>query len=271
MKNKSLFTMPKMLKYYFLCFFIISSPVFSYANMDTTNDLSISKVSPVPDGVLDTGTNESIAGIKDVNIASEVTSRPTDEEKKLAEAKTVQREVDAVIGKRGRGVVGDFFFPTYHGIRLSYCTPDEKVCGKKLASRYCKLMGYDNASKAMIDHNVGLTRYPSTNLQCQGFKCDGFKLITCADSLKKKPTPVYYYRMRDFMLPRFENYRLDFCYDAKKGCGRRAANAFCRHKGYDRAKDYAQSKDVVATRTIGSGELCFGPSCKGFSRVTCYR
>ena len=166
----------------------------------------------------------------------------------------------------------DFFYPTYHGLRLSYCSPDHKVCGKQLASEYCQLLGYEGASKVMIENNVGLTRYPSTNLQCQGWKCDGFKLITCETHLKKTPTPVYYYRMRDFVLPRFENYRVAWCYRANNGCGQRAANAFCRQQGYQFAYHYEPSLiKVAATRTIGSGALCFGDACKAFERITCYR
>ena len=224
---------------------------------------------------MDTGTDENSAGITDVNIAAETDkSKVLEETKKIEEAKTVIREVDAVIGKRGVIPIGyrDFFYPTYHGMRLSYCTEDNKTCGKKLASKYCKLLGYNRASKIMIEHNVGLTRYPSTNLQCQGWKCDGFKLITCEDSLKKTPTPVYYYRMRDFTLPRFENYRIAWCYHEKKGCGRRAANAFCRQQGYEHSRGYERSStEVASTRTIGSGALCFGQACKGFERITCYR
>ena len=64
-----------------------------------------------------------------------------------------------------RDVVGyrDFWFPKYHGMRLSYCSEDHDVCGMELASKYCGLMGYDKASKMMIEHNVGLTRFPASN------------------------------------------------------------------------------------------------------------
>ena len=172
-----------------------------------------------------------------------------------------------------KGVKGyrDFWFPMYHGTRLSYCTDDKKVCGLELASNYCVLMGYDKAAKMMIEHNVGLTRYPTTDDQCQGWKCDGFKFITCQESLDKKPIPVYYYRMKDFAFPRFDNYRVDWCYKQHKGCGRRAANSFCRHIGYRRAKAYEKEAHVPATRTLGSQALCFGQACSGFSRITCYR
>ncbi len=170
-------------------------------------------------------------------------------------------------------VVGyrDFWFPMYKGIRLSYCTENMKVCGLELASKYCELLGYDKAAKMMIDHNVGLTHYPATNYHCKGWKCDGFKYITCQQSLAKKPTPTYYYRYREFAYPRFDNYRVDWCYKQNKQCGKRAADSFCRHLGYRRSTGYEKVQHVLATKTIGSQALCFGESCKGFSRITCYR
>lgn len=172
-----------------------------------------------------------------------------------------------------RGVVGyrDFFYPTYHGTRLSYCTADKSVCGMEVASKFCQIMGYEKATKVRVEHNVGLTRFPGSKLQCQGWKCDGFKWITCVEGLEKKPTPMSYYRLRDFESPRFENYRVAWCYKNNKGCGQRAATAFCRHLGYRRAKSYEKDMKVVATRDIGDGNLCFGENCTGFGRITCFR
>lgn len=195
--------------------------------------------------------------------------------------KSFEREIDAALhvniaaDSEHRGVAGfrDFFYPMYHGSRLSYCTADKKICGLDLATKYCKLLGYDRASRVEVDHNVGLTRYPDPgkSLQCQGYECDGFKWLTCVESLKKKTAPIYYYRYRDFEAPRFENYRVAWCYSEGKSCGARAANAFCRQQGYQRARGYEKDTKVAATRMIGDGKLCFGGSCQGFERITCYR
>ncbi len=241
---------------------------FADTAMNVTNDLN---VSTLPNVAIDAGTNESLGAIEDVDAAAK--AKAADEAARTAEARAVKKEVEAVIGRGGRGVVGyrDFFYPLYHGEPLSYCTEDQKNCGFQLASKYCAEMGYDRASRIMIDHNVGVTRYPKTKLQCQGWRCDGFKLITCEASLKKTPIPDYYYRLKDFMLPRVDNYRIDWCYKTHRGCGRRAANAFCRYQGYARAQSYEKAPDALATRTIGSDELCFGHTCVGFSRITCYR
>lgn|GEM_PF-1787790 len=173
-----------------------------------------------------------------------------------------------------KGVHGyrDFFYPTYNAMRVAYCNPDRSTCGKPIADKYCNIMGYKRASAIRVDHNVGLTKYVGTQLQCKGWRCDGFKWITCIESLEKTPKPVYYYRYRAFEAPRFENYRIAWCYEHdRKGCGKRAANAFCRHMGYMRAKRYDKDTKIAATRNIGDGTLCFGDKCQGFSHITCHR
>jgi len=165
----------------------------------------------------------------------------------------------------------DFWYPLYHGMRLSYCSENQKECGLPLASKYCKLMGYEKASEERIEHNVGLTRYPASTKQCQGWRCDGFMFISCEENLKKAEPPIYYYRTQDFVLPRFNNYRVDWCYKRDTKCGSRAANAFCRQQGYRRATSYDKQTKVLATQTVGDQELCFGKTCDGFSHITCYR
>lgn len=173
-----------------------------------------------------------------------------------------------------KGVHGyrDFFYPKFDAMRLAYCNQDRSVCGKEIANKYCKIMGYDKAGKIRKEHNVGLTKYAGTQLQCKGWKCDGFKWITCIESLEQKPTAVYYYRYRAFEAPRFDNYRVAWCYkDKRKGCGQRAATAFCRHMGYKKARGIVKDNKIAATRSLGDGTLCFGASCNGFRHITCYR
>ena len=165
----------------------------------------------------------------------------------------------------------DFWYPVYHGMRLSYCSEDQNKCGLPLASEYCQLMGYEKASEERIEHNVGLTRYPASTNQCQGWRCDGFMFISCERDLKEATPPLYYYRSHDFVLPRFKNYRVDWCYKDNKGCGSRAANAFCRQQGYRRATAYEKQAQIPATQTMGDQALCFGKACNGFSHITCYR
>lgn len=193
--------------------------------------------------------------------------------KKVAEEKTILHEVEAIIGRNQKNGVGyrEFFFPKYHGLPVSYCSQDTSVCGLPIANQYCKLLGYHHAVKMSIEPNVGHTRYLGGDVACRGFACASFKLITCEKSLQKTPTPEYYYRMKRFILPRFENYRVDWCYRHHQGCGKRAADAFCRHQGYLQAKTYSKATHTVATRSIGSEALCFGHQCNSFDSITCYR
>ena len=57
-----------------------------------------------PAELVDTGTDESATGIADVNVAAEVNkTKQFEEAVKLKEARMVQREVEAVLGREGRG------------------------------------------------------------------------------------------------------------------------------------------------------------------------
>ncbi|MFI4918152.1 MAG: hypothetical protein ACHP65_01190 [Legionellales bacterium] len=165
----------------------------------------------------------------------------------------------------------NIWHPTFHGERLDYCTVGGTECGEKVANRYCQLMGYDYSSQNVIAYNVGLTHYFATKERCIGWRCNGFMTIGCATSLSHQPPKPYHYREQQFVSPRFNNYRVDWCYDHNKGCGSRSANSFCSHMGFMQAKDFVKEKQVGATQTIGSQELCFGEQCSAFAMITCYR
>ena len=165
----------------------------------------------------------------------------------------------------------NIWHPTYQGERLDYCTVDGKECGKQVANRYCQMLGYDYASQNVIAHNVGLTHFLATREACKGWRCNGFMTIGCAMKLSHKPPKPYHYRQREFVLPRFNHYRIDWCYERNKGCGRHAANSFCGRMGYLQAKRFVKDEKISATKTIGSQELCFGNQCNAFKTIICYR
>lgn len=165
----------------------------------------------------------------------------------------------------------DLWYPTYLVKRLNYCTLDGKECGRSLATRYCKLLGYERASQEIIDHNVGLTSYFLTHAQCKGWRCDGFKLITCAGDFSHKLEKDYYYRFKRFVFPRFDHYRVAWCYKNGHGCGQQVAYSYCRRLGYRRSQGYKKQIEVPATKALGDQELCFGKTCNGFREITCYR
>lgn len=165
----------------------------------------------------------------------------------------------------------NFWHPTFLGERLDYCTFDGTECGKSVANRYCQMLGYDYSSQSVIAYNVGLTNYIATRARCTGWRCNGFMTIACATGLSHKPTKPYHYREKKYVHPRFNDYRVDWCYNRNSGCGSRAANSFCSRMGYLRAKHFVKETQISATKAIGSQELCFGNQCNSFKLVICYR
>lgn len=175
------------------------------------------------------------------------------------------------IKERQNKVFRTFWHPAYLGERLDFCTMDGKECGKAVAVRYCQMLGFDDSSQNKIAHNIGLTHFLSTGKACKGWRCNGFITIECVTRLSHIPPKPYHYREKRFVVPRFKGYRVDWCYDQKQGCGRHAANSFCNRMGFIQAKFFVKERQVHATKTIGSQELCFGNQCNAFKVIVCYR
>lgn len=165
----------------------------------------------------------------------------------------------------------DFWHPTFLGERVDYCFLDGKECGKPVADRYCQMLGYDYASQNVIAYNVGLTHYFGSKALCKGWHCNGFMTIGCATGIVHKPPQPYHYREKLFVRPRFNEYRVDWCYERARGCGAKAANSFCSRLGFMQAKRFTKEKNIGATKAIGSQELCFGEQCLGFDKIICSR
>lgn len=170
----------------------------------------------------------------------------------------------------------NFWNPIYHGKLLNYCSQDKQQCGLQLASIYCHLMGYQHADRAIIAYNIGCTNYIVNhkirlNAACCDWWCNGFKLIRCVNILQHSLKSKYYYRLRHFIYPRFNNKRVAWCYDGKTGCGYKAAFSFCRRIGYMQVKHYTIDYHVNITKTIGNQKFCIGSKCRGFKDIDCFR
>ena len=79
--------------------------------------------------------------------------------------------------------------------------------------------------------------------------------------------------VREFSRPRIDGMRLDWCLTWAQNCGRPAASAFCRRRGYDYAEDFAKESgvgDYEPTRLI-TGATCGESFCTGFAYITCGR
>lgn len=164
-----------------------------------------------------------------------------------------------------------FWRPTYYGQRLDYCMPDNQVCGLAVANQYCRIMGYEHAVQEIIDYNAGFTKKISNAKSCKGIYCNGFTLVKCVAKFSHNPPNGYYYRLKEFTSPCYNHSPVDWCYENASGCGKRAANSFCRRMGYIRAQQFTIDKNLSTTRSLGDHKLCFGNHCHAFKRIVCYR
>lgn len=163
-----------------------------------------------------------------------------------------------------------FWLPSYLGQRLDYCDTKHCLCGLKLAHIYCKMMGYEKAKQALIDRDIGSTRFLHQKSGCKGLGCNGFKTIVCVQHASLKPQS-YHYRYKRYVFPRYQQSRVAWCYDGKKGCGRQAAHAFCRKLAFLKASSYDVDPEAGNTRAIGNQRLCVGKRCCGFRQIICFR
>jgi hypothetical protein len=77
---------------------------------------------------------------------------------------------------------------------------------------------------------------------------------------------------KTFPKPKQGGDRLDWCLNWGTDCGKPAADAFCKAKGYDKSNDFAEAPDIggsTPTRLISTNALCDQPYCDGFGYITC--
>jgi|GEM_PF-3078332 hypothetical protein len=75
-----------------------------------------------------------------------------------------------------------------------------------------------------------------------------------------------------FNHPTIKGYRLDWCRLWATDCGKGAADAFCRLRGYARAESWEMDPDIglrSPTYVIDSGQICNQWFCDGFKYITC--
>ena len=88
------------------------------------------------------------------------------------------------------------------------------------------------------------------------------------------PERVLNGEVRAFELPEYGDSRLDWCFTWGNDCGEKAANAFCRLRGYTSATAFSIDRDIGATSptmTVGDLGVCSDRSCDGFKRISCQR
>lgn len=84
------------------------------------------------------------------------------------------------------------------------------------------------------------------------------------ESYAQEPAPL-----RQFDIPMYRGYRLDWCLVWASYCGRDAAHVFCLSKGYSGVYSYAAAWDVGPTMLIGTNQFCNSRGCDSFLYIIC--
>ncbi|MGC4077445.1 MAG: hypothetical protein QM702_10510 [Rubrivivax sp.] len=146
--------------------------------------------------------------------------------------------------------------------RLDYCFSWQTGCGQQAADAWCVDKGFAKAAGFEIAKGAGLlnpTRTIGDGSVCDGASCDSFATISC---YKAGAGDVY-------IAPKVNGVRVDWCFAWQKGCGQKAADAFCQSKGYAMAAKFSKAASVGPTRVLSTGQLCDDTNCDGFASLQC--
>ncbi len=168
--------------------------------------------------------------------------------------------------------------PKIGAYRLDWCYKWGTQCGDVAADKFCQQKGFDGSTSFSEAKDIGgttPTRVMGTGQVCADDTCDGFKFISCDDGTDTgggSPPPPPSYIDKSFNKPSLAGQRVHFCFKPGKGCGQKAADAFCDIQGFDNAVDFSQSNSLIgakAPRFIGTGQICQGLECTGFKTIVC--
>jgi hypothetical protein len=74
---------------------------------------------------------------------------------------------------------------------------------------------------------------------------------------------------RSYSLPTDEGKAISDCLADGKGCGKPAADQFCKKAGYSESILFSRAP-VTLAQVLDSTEVCAGETCKAFTRIKCY-
>ncbi len=78
-----------------------------------------------------------------------------------------------------------------------------------------------------------------------------------------------------FAKPKSGGMRVDWCYVWGAQCGQPAADRFCQSQSYTKSIDFVEDVDIGAsgidTVVQGTGQVCHGAFCDGFTYITCQK
>ncbi len=157
--------------------------------------------------------------------------------------------------------------PRWKDQRLDWCVNWGTDCGQPAADLFCKRRRFTGAKDFRAEPDVGRsepTRLAGSDQVCDQPFCTGFDYITCFGPLPQEQI---------FAPPVWRNSNLDWCLNWGTDCGKPAADAFCKAKGFSEAL-YFQSDSGIGrkpTRLIGADQICNEKSCVAFQIITCKR
>ena len=155
--------------------------------------------------------------------------------------------------------------PLYGDNRLDWCLTWGADCGKPAAVAFCNRRRFTDVVVFRAE-KVGKsapTRLIGDNRVCSGQDfCTAFAYITCTGPIGSD---------RVFANPEWMGNRLDRCLRWGTDCGKPAADAFCKTKGFSASLHAAEDAESsrVPTRLIGTNQVCDKPFCKGFQQIIC--
>ena len=159
--------------------------------------------------------------------------------------------------------------PRWKDQRLDWCFKWGTDCGQPAADHFCRRRRFSGAKDFRAEPNVGSyepTRVAGTDQVCNQPWCTGFDYITCFGPLPHDQV---------FAPPAWPleepKYRLDWCLNWERDCGKPAADAFCRANGFLEAIFYEADSGVGTQPTIliGTNQICKEKFCTAFQIITC--
>lgn len=155
--------------------------------------------------------------------------------------------------------------PRHRDHRLDWCLTWGKDCGKPAAVAFCNRRRYADVVVFRAE-KVGKrepTRLIGSNQVCSGQDyCTAFAYITCTGRIPDE---------RVFANPVWKGHRLDVCQQWGTNCGKPAADAFCKSKGFSESFHAEPDAETgyASTRVIGSDQICDKSFCRGFQQIIC--
>lgn len=155
----------------------------------------------------------------------------------------------------------NFKNPKAGGVALDWCETWATNCGKPAADYFCRAKGYKKSVSFSKKNDIGYTKILKTNQVCNSPGCDSFKFITC----EKKPVSF-----KRFNKPQYQGVALDWCYTWASNCGTKAANEYCKSKGYNKGVSrFRKWENVGYTKIMRTGQICNSPGCDSFISIDC--